>query len=379
MLRYLTAGESHGKCLIAVLENFPAGVKIDTAYINQKLKERQSGFGRGSRMKIEADKAEILSGVRKGVSIGSPLAIQIKNRDFKIDSLPKVVFPRPGHADLSGAVKYNRKDIRDILERASARETAVRVACGAVCQLLLKDFKIDMASHVINIGGVEIKGNVGLADIKHRIKKSPVRCVDKKAEKQIISLIKESLERKDTLGGIFEVIAANVPLGLGSYTQWDRRLDMKLAAAVMSIQGVKGVEIGLGFELALKKGLAAHDEIYYKKSAQNSNKGGFFRKTNRAGGIEGGVSNGEDIIVRGVMKPIPTLGKPLDSVNMISKVPHKAVKERADICAVPACSVIAEAVVSIEIAGALLDKFGHDNLREIKKNYQSYLKQINSI
>ncbi|MFC2140147.1 chorismate synthase [Candidatus Auribacterota bacterium] len=377
MLRYLTSGESHGNCLIGIIENFPAGVKIDIDYINHKLKERQQGYGRGGRMKIETDKVEILSGVRKGVTIGSPITLKVINKDFKIDSLSKVTMPRPGHADLSGLLKYQRKDIRDILERASARETAIRVACGALCQILLKQFKIDVLSHVINIGGIQAPQKVNAKAIKAKIKNSQIRCADKKTEEKIISLIKESIQKKDTLGGIFEIIVSNIPVGLGSHTQWDKKLDARLTAALVSIQAVKGVEIGLGFGLAATKGSQAHDAIYYQKDARNRLRAGFFRKTNQAGGIEGGMSNGEDIIIKGVMKPIPTLGDPLPSVNIQTKKPGKATVERSDVCAVPACSVVGEAIVSIEIAQAFLEKFSHDSLKEIKRNYEGYLQQIN--
>ena len=379
MLRYFTAGESHGKCLVAILDGFPAGIAIDIETINQSLKERQSGYGRGKRMEIESDRVEFLSGVRQGVTIGSPITIKIDNKDFKIDTLPEVIFPRPGHADLSGALKYNCKDIRDILERASARETAVRVACGALCQNLLKQFNIEVVGHVINIGGISVAERVSFKDIKERIKDSLIRCVDRPVEEKIIALINKTIEKKDTLGGIFEVRAVNVPVGLGSHAQWDRKLDARLSMAVMSIQGVKSVEIGLGKDFALNCGSQVHDEIYYSEEQKENQGSGFFRKNNNSGGIEGGISNGEDIIVKGAMKPIPTLSQPLDSVNLVTKQAHKASVERSDVCAVPACSVVAEAVVSLEITRAFLEKFGSDSKEEIERNYQGYLKQIKSI
>ena len=335
MLRYLTAGESHGESLVAILEGMVSGLKINSEFINNELKRRQSGFGRGARMKIEKDKAKILSGLRKGRTIGSPISLMIKNKDFSIDRLPVITCPRPGHADLAGAVKYNSSDIRDILERASARETAARTAVGAICKLFLAEFDIDIKSRVI------MTGNVASAK-----------------------------KKGDTVGGIFEVKAAGVPVGLGSFVQSDKRLGARLAAALMSIQAIKGVEIGLGFEYAKKFGSEAHDAIYYKKA------NGFYRLTNNAGGIEGGVSNGEPIIARCAMKPIATLLKPLASVDIKTKKHTKATVERSDVCAVFPAGVVGEAAVAFEIANAMVEKFGGDSLGEAKRNFDGYIKQV---
>jgi len=353
MLRYLTAGESHGKALVAVLEGLPAGLKVDIANINQELKRRQSGFGRGKRMQMEKDKVQILSGLRKAVTLGSPLALLIENKDFSIEKLAKVTCPRPGHADLAGLLKYGFTDVRNVLERASARETASRVGIGAICKIFLKEFNIRIISKVLSIGGEFSSGAM-----RNKILK---------AQRQ-----------KDTLGGIFEVIAKGAPCGLGSYVQPDRRLDARLAQALMSIPGIKAVEIGLGFGYADKFGSQVHDAIYYakNKSLTCSGRQGYFRKTNNAGGVEGGISNGEDIIIRACMKPISTLLHPLDSVNIISRKAAKAAVERSDICVVEAAGVIAESSVALVLADAFLEKFGSDNLSDIKKAHQNYQKRI---
>lgn len=371
MLRYLTAGESHGKALLAILEGMPAGLKISADFINGELKKRQSGYGRGDRMKIEFDTAEILSGLRNNETIGSPIAVMIKNADAGIDELPKVHSPRPGHADLAGAMKYGRRDMRDILERSSARETAARVAVGAICKILLAEFGIDIFSHVTHIGGIDvhIKSLTSLADIKNASAVSSIRCADKAAEKLILAEIDKASSEGDTLGGIFEVVVTGQPAGLGSHVEWDRKLDARLAMAVMSIQAIKGVEIGDGFSLAGRMGSKSHDEIVYKS-------GKFARLSNHAGGIEGGITNGEPIILRAVMKPIPTLSKPLKSVDIITKEASRAAVERSDVCAVPSAGVVAEGVSAFEIAAALLEKFGADSLAEISKNYQSYMKML---
>jgi chorismate synthase len=344
MLRYLTAGESHGKALVAILEGCPANLPLYPADINQDLARRQTGFGRGPRMKLENDRAEILSGVRKGKTIGSPITILLPNAstEFFERSISQL---RPGHADLAGAIKYNQKDIRNILERASARETAARVAVGAIARKLLQQFKINISSRVISIGGTA-------------------------SEKEWIKLIERAGSEGDTLGGVFEVVLKNVPAGLGSYVQWDRRLDGSLARALMAIPAVKGVEIGLGFAAASLPGSKVHDEIFYQKDE------GFYRKTNHAGGLEGGISNGEPIIIRAAMKPISTLKKPLNSVDIVSKKPSKAYVERSDVCAVEAAGVIGEAVAAFEIAGAFLEKFGGDSLEELKNNFSAYQKMI---
>lgn len=370
MLRYLTAGESHGKALLAILEGMPAGLKISVDFINGELKKRQLGYGRGDRMKMESDTAEILSGLRNNETIGSPIAIMVKNADARIDELPKIHSPRPGHADLAGAMKYGRRDMRDILERSSARETAARVAVGAVCKILLTEFGIDIFSHVTHIGGIDVHtSSLSLADIKNASAASSIRCADKAAEKLICAEIDKASSDGDTLGGIFEVVITGQPAGLGSHVQWDRKLDARLAMAVMSIQAIKGVEIGEGFSLARRMGSKSHDEIIYKS-------GKFARLSNNAGGIEGGITNGEPVIVKAVMKPISTLRKPLKSVDIITKEVSSAAVERSDVCAVSSAGVVAEGVCAFEIAVVLLEKFGADSLAEISKNYQSYLKII---
>ncbi len=345
MLGYLTAGESHGKALVAILEGMPAGLKVNLAFINQELKRRQQGFGRGKRMQIEKDKAQIISGLKGGVTLGSPIALLIENKDFSIERLPKVTSPRPGHADLAGFLKYGFSDIRCVLERASARETASRVGVGAICKIFLDEFKIRISSKVLSIGGED-------------------------AHSEMIRKIIEARDNKDTVGGIFEVIAKGVPCGLGSYVQPDRRLDTKLSGAIMSIPGVKAVEIGLGFGYADKFGSQCHDAIYYTKEKS------YFRQTNNAGGIEGGVSNGEDIVIRACMKPISTLLKPLDSVNITTKKQSKATVQRSDICVVEPAGVVAESVFAYILADAFLEKFGNDCLSDIKENYHNYTKRM---
>lgn len=345
MLRYLTAGESHGKALIAILEGMPAGLKLDISKIDKELKRRQQGFGRGKRMQIEDDSARIISGVKNMVTLGSPVTLLIENKDFSIEKLHKVVSPRPGHADLTGVLKYGFSDVRNVLERASARSTAAMVCVGAVCKIFLNEFDIDISSEVLSIGA-------------------------ESSRERMIKKITEAVGKKDTLGGIFEITVKGVPVGLGSYVQPDARLDARLAEGVMSIPGIKGVEIGLGFGYADKFGSEVHDEIYYTKDK------GYFRKTNNAGGIEGGISNGQDIVVRACMKPISTLMKPLDSVNVITKKPAKAAVERSDVCVVEAAGVVAESVVAYVVTGKFLEKFGGDSLSDIKESYRNYLKRI---
>jgi len=371
MLRYLTGGESHGKCLLAILDGMPAGLKVDPALINEELRRRMAGYGRGKRMKIESDRVRTLSGLRKSRTIGSPIAMMIENADHSIDSLPAVLEPRPGHADLSGVLKYNLGDVRDVLERASARETAARVSVGAVCRMLLAEFAVKITSHIIAIGSVESKVK-GLAfdEIVMISKRSPVRCYDVKASKLMCREIDKAMKNGDTVGGAFEVIVTGLPPGLGSFTQWDRRIDANLAKALMSIQAVKGVSFGAGFSIAKERGSSLHDEIFYNKSK------GFFRKTNNAGGIEGGMTNGEDVIIQAVMKPISTLKRPLASVNIRTKSPIKAAVERSDVCAVPAAGVVGEAVVTVEIANAMIEKFGGDSVGEMRRNYLGYIEQI---
>jgi chorismate synthase len=345
MLRCLTAGESHGKGLVAILEGMPAGLKVDASGINAELKRRQAGFGRGRRMQIENDRAEIISGLKRNITLGSPIGLFIRNKDHRLEKLAQVTCPRPGHADLAGFLKYGFKDIREVLERASARGTAATVAVGAVCKLLLQEFKIEISSRVICIGGEALT-------------------------QAMVDKVKEAIENKDTVGGIFEVRAKAVPVGLGSYVQPARRLDGRLAGQVMSIPGIKGVEIGLGFGYADEFGSQVHDAIYRSKQK------GYFRKTNNAGGIEGGISNGEDIVLRACMKPISTLMNPLDSVNILTLKPSRAGIERTDTCVVEAAGVVAESCVAFVLADALLEKFGGDNLSDIKKSHQGYLKRI---
>ncbi|MDD5156195.1 MAG: chorismate synthase [Candidatus Omnitrophica bacterium] len=345
MLRYLTAGESHGKALVAILEGMPAGLKVDASRINQELKRRQSGLGRGKRMQIEPDTAQILSGLKKGITLASPISLLIENRDSSIEKLHKVSCPRPGHADLAGFLKYGFDDIRNVLERASARETAVRVGIGVICKILLDEFKIKVFSRVLSIGG-----------------ESDYQGMREK--------VYEAMAKKDTLGGVFEVIAKGVPAGLGTYVHSDRRLDSRIAQSVTSIPGIKAVEFGLGFGYADRFGSESHDAIYHSRAK------GYFRTTNNAGGLEGGISNGQDIVVRVCMKPICTLLKPLDSVDVKTGKSAKAAVERADICVVEAAGVIAEAGLAYVLADAFLEKFGADSLADIKKAYAAYQKRI---
>ncbi|MCK4325715.1 chorismate synthase [bacterium] len=389
MLRYLTAGESHGKCLATILEGIPAGLKLSKEFIDGELRRRQSGYGRGKRMEIEEDEAEILSGVRGGETLGSPITLLIRNRDWEnwqslMDPLvqpedlkeeDKLTKPRPGHADLAGAIKYSQKDLRNILERSSARETAARVAVGAVANLLLQEFEIEVVSQVVEIGGVKAHtADLTMEKILKARDKSKLGCADKAAEKLMIEKIEKATKAGDSLGGIFEVVVANVPIGLGSHVHWDRKLDGRLAQALMSIQAIKGVEIGLGFESSRRPGSNVHDEIYYE-----SKKHQFYRKTNRAGGIEGGTTNGELVVVRAAMKPIPTLKIPLQSVDIVSKDVVKAAVERSDVCAVPAATVVGEAAVAFEMAKAMKEKFGGDSLTEMKRNYASYMEYVSKL
>ena len=366
-LRYFTAGESHGQCLVGVVEGLPAGITLDLDAINRDLARRQKGYGRGGRMKIETDQVEIVSGIRRRETIGSPLTLIVKNKDFKIDELPPVTKPRPGHADLAGVIKYDREDARDILERASARETTMRVAIGAVCKLLLAEAGIDVVGHIVSLGPVQAKTD-GLTfhQIRDRSEASETRCADPEAEKKMIEAIDAAKSNGDTLGGVFEVVAVGVPIGLGSHVQWDRKLDANLARALMSIQAIKGVEAGIGFEAARRFGSQVHDEIL------PADQGLLTRASNNAGGFEGGMTNGQPVIVRAAMKPLSTLMKPMRSVDIKTQEEVKATVERSDVCAAPAAAVIGEAVVAFELAKALLDKFGGDSVREMKRNLQSY-------
>lgn len=381
MLRYLTAGESHGQCFTAIIEGVPSGLGLAREDIDVELQRRQVGYGRGDRMKIESDEVEILSGVRYGKTLGSPIALLIQNRDWanwrEMMSVEKPseeqraeTRPRPGHADLVGALKYDHTDIRNVLERASARETVARVAVGAVVKRLLKEFSVNVMSHVIQIGHVAIKvKDLSPEVIVERAEGSPLRCADQDAEARMIEAIDAAKDRGDTLGGICEIRVCGCPAGLGSYAHWDRRLDGRLSFALMSVPGVKGVEIGLGFKAASMLGSQVHDEIMHNGRT-------FIRPTNNAGGIEGGISNGEDLIMKVAMKPIPTLGTPLRSVDIRTKESFEAHRERADICVVPAVGVIGEAVVAFEIAKAFCEKFGGNSLPEVRHNFEGYMKQV---
>lgn len=383
MLRYLTAGESHGELLMGILEGMPAGLLIRITDIDRDLARRQVGYGRGGRMSIEKDTVKIYTGVRWGRTMGGPVGLVVRNKDWenwrsKMSSDPAFLNtgepftrPRPGHADLAGALKYGMTDIRNVLERSSARETAMRVAVGAVAKRLLEEFGITVLSHVLSIGGVFAKvGKLSPDEIRKRAEASELRTADHDAAKRMKRRIDEAKSAGDSLGGVFEVVISGVPVGLGSHVHWDRKLDGRLAAAVMSVQAIKGVEIGSGFGVANRPGSLVHDEIFWTE------KSGFHRKTNNAGGIEGGISNGENIILRAAMKPIPTLMKPLRSVDLESKKPFKATVERSDVCAVPAAGVVAEAAAALEIAAALVEKFGGDSIDEMKRNYEEYQRHL---
>lgn len=385
MIRFSTAGESHGQGILAIIEGIPAGLNINTEDIDVDLARRQKGFGRGQRMKIETDHVTIISGVRHARTLGSPITVYINNKDWdnwksvmspiSVDLDGKCLLkPRPGHADLAGLTKYGVNDFRDILERASARETAARVAVGSVCRELLKEFGINIYSYVEQIGSVSAKvSSIPKDKIQHEAEMSFMRCPDKIASKKMIQLIKKAMLKGDTLGGKIKVVAENVPIGLGSHTQWDMKLDGRLAQSLMSIQAVKAVEFGMGTKFADVFGSYAHDEIFYSKNKS------FYRKTNRAGGTEGGITNGENIEILCTMKPIPSLVKPLRSVNLCSKKMEKAEAVRSDVCAVPACGVVAEASVAFELAKAIKEKFGGDCLEDMKNNFHSYLGRIKRI
>ena len=387
-ISFRTAGESHGRGLTALIEGIPAGLELDMKRdVDPELKRRQGGYGRGRRMQIESDQAELLSGVRLGETLGSPISMTIWNRDWENwttamsheppaeDVNPKALrphyLPRPGHADLVGALKYDRRDVRDILERASARETAARVACGAVAKRLLAEFGISIGSHVVSIGPVEVEIGELPQDINAAADPNPVRCLDDDAATRIMEEIDRAKERGDTLGGIFEVVATGAPVGLGSYVSWDQKLDGRLAGAVMSIQAVKGVELGIGFEGARRPGSQVHDPIV--RAEEKPRSGAIGRASNRAGGLEGGVTTGEPVVVRGAMKPISTLRKRLPSVDLRDGSEGDAAVERSDVCAVPAAAVVAEAMVALVIADAFLEKFGGDSISEISRNFNGYL------
>lgn len=384
MMRYLTAGESHGPQLTTIIEGIPAHLELTAEDINVDLARRQGGYGRGRRMQIEKDQVQILSGVRHGKTTGAPITLVVENKDWKnwtkimgaeplseeeAKEMKRVVTrPRPGHADLNGAIKYGHRDMRNILERSSARETTMRVAAGAVAKKLLKTFGIEVGSHVIEIGGIKAEQiqYTDVKDLQTRSEASPVRCLDEAASQKMCEAIDKAKNEGDSIGGVVEVVVEGVPIGLGSHVHYDRKLDAKLAMAVMSINAFKGVEIGIGFQAASLPGSQVHDEIIWDET------NGYRRRTNNLGGIEGGMTNGMPIIVRGVMKPIPTLYKPLQSVDIETKEPFAASIERSDSCAVPAAAVVAEAVVAWEIASALLEKFGSDQINEIKENIERH-------
>lgn len=392
MLRFLTSGESHGKCLTVIIDGVPSGIRLSRDDIDRDLRRRQLGYGRGKRMQIECDTAEITAGVRAGLTLGSPIAINIHNRDWEnwheVMSIEettadteqkKITRPRPGHADLAGGIKYRHKDLRNILERASARETAARVSAGAIAKRILEEFNIYILSFVIQIGSVkstnvelQFKNRHDFYTFIEELDNSPLRCPDKYAEELMVKAIDNAKNEGDSLGGIFQIMVFNVPIGLGSCMHWDRRLDARIAGAVMSIPAIKGVEIGLGFDSSKLRGSQVHDEIFYSGN-------GFYRDTNNAGGIEGGMSNGETIVIKAGMKPIPTLSQPLRSVDFITKEPFFASKERSDVCAVPAAGIVGEAVVAIEIANAFLEKFGGDSLQELKDNFNAYITYVSEI
>ncbi len=382
--KFKTAGESHGKALVAIVEGVPAGLPIDVAAINHELWRRQQGYGRGGRMKIETDTVEILSGVRHGKALGSPIALTIENKDFvhwqdvmsseELDEQPKnprlVTRPRPGHADLAGGQKYQTRDLRDILERASARETAARVACGAIAKQLLAAFGVEIKSHVVKLGShPETVLEKSWEEISAIPEDSPLNCADANAEKEMIALIDQAKTDGDTLGGVFEIVAKGLPVGLGSHTSWEDKLDGRIARAIMSIHAIKAVEIGDGVANAGRRGSEVHDEIYHDGQA-------FSRSTNRSGGLEGGITNGEELRVRGYMKPISTLRKPLRSVDIETKEQSDAAFERSDITAVPAAGVIGEAMLTVVLANEMREKFGGDSLDEMRRNFDSYQASI---
>jgi chorismate synthase len=387
MLRFYTAGESHGQALLTFLSGLPAGLPVDTEFINHELHRRQLGYGRGGRQKIEKDTADIFAGVRNGQTIGAPIALRIENRDWSnwekilpvgASDAPetqsrKLTAPRPGHADLAGSQKFNFHDARYVLERASARETAARVAAGAFAKLLLKEFGTDILSHVIQVGHVRLERPAKWEEIRAVCGDldSPLRCVDAAVQEKMKAEVDAALKAGDTVGGVFEIVAHNVPVGLGSHAQWDEKLDGRLAQALMSVQAVKGVEIGAGILAAGSYGSEVQDEISYDKAARR-----FRRSSNRAGGLEGGITNGEDVVIRGYLKPISTLRKALGTADMVTKEPVQAAYERSDWCVVPAGGVAGEAMVALVLADAFLQKFGGDSLAEMRRNFENYGRQI---
>lgn len=387
-MRYLTAGESHGPGLTAIIEGLPAGTPLLTEDINKELARRQAGYGRGGRMKIEKDQAIIIAGIRHGEALGSPIALTVENKDWKnwktvmsIEPIEeekvgqrRVSKPRPGHADLVGGIKYGHRDLRNILERSSARETTVRVAVGAIAKKLLHELGIEVVGHVVEIGGVQanLKNKYTVDEIREGSENSPVRCLDPEVEQEMMDKIDEAKKKGDTIGGVVEVVVGGVPAGLGSYVQWDKKLDAKIARAIVSINAFKGAEFGVGFDMARKPGSEVMDEILWDENT------GYTRGSNNLGGFEGGMTNGMPIVVRGVMKPIPTLYKPLMSVDIDTKEEYKASIERSDSCAVPAASVVAEAVVAWEVAEAVLDKFDGDSFERLKAEVAEYRRYANN-
>ncbi len=392
-IRFTTAGESHGRGLVVILEGMPAGLSVGTGTVAAEMRRRQLGHGRGGRMRIERDEGEILSGVRLGETLGSPIAVWIVNRDFENwrvamstdpvpeaddEALRRVYLPRPGHADLVGLLKYDREDARDVLERSSARETAARVAAGSLAKSLLAEFGVTIGSHVQRIGDVEAAAPAytptDVTEMNREADASPVRCLDPVAAAEMMKAIDAAAAAGDTLGGVFEVVACGLPVGLGSYASWEERLDGRLAAALMSIQAMKGVEIGAGFLAARSLGSEVHDEIEPDRSKTRS--GGYRRRRNNAGGLEGGMTTGEPVVVRAAMKPLSTLMQPLDSVDVRSGKPARAVRERSDVCAVPAAAVVGEAMAALVLADAMREKFGGDSLGEMRTNHEAYLERL---
>lgn len=385
-LTYRTAGESHGPWVVALVEGFPAGVAVEAAPIDRLLRLRQVGYGRGPRMQIESDRVEFLAGLRRGRTIGSPIALGITNRDASIDERPPITRPRPGHADLAGAMKLGTRDIQDVLERASARETAARVAVGGLAEQLLTLFDIEVLGYVVAVGGVEAPAPETAARARRlgrlrRVRdRSPLLTVRPDREAEMMAVIDQARRAGDSVGGVVEVRAVGIPPGLGSHAQWCDRLDGRLAQALMSIPAVKGVEVGLGFEAARRPGSQVHDEIAYRKPrAEGDRRAGFRRRTNRAGGIEGGITTGEPIVVRAAVKPVPSLARPLRSVDLVTKRPVQAAKERADVCVAAPAAVVAESAVAFELARAFLEKFAGDSLTELTRNFQGYLEQLREL
>ena len=378
MLRYWTAGESHGPALTALVDGFPAGLTVDTDSIDSELQRRQGGYGRGGRQRIETDTVTFLSGLWRGKTLGSPLTLQVINRDAKIEQMDDIERPRPGHADLPGAIKH-LGGVRPVLERASARETAARVAAGALARQLLSLFGIEVAGWVTELGGVVLGGREGaLPELRKIRNSSEIYSLHPQQDDHVKELIDRVGKEGDTLGGIVEVRVDGLPIGLGTHAQWDRKLDGQLAQAVMAVQAIKGVEIGMGFEAARRPGSEVHDPIHYDESTRAEPSLGFVRPTNNAGGLEAGITNGQPLVIRAAMKPISTLRKPLDSVNLRTKQPESAAYERSDVCAVSACSVIVENVVAFSMAAALVDKFGGDSIEEMRARWKLYQQLVAS-